>query len=199
LKGFQENINGSITIQSVRIRKSESMSTEKKERKQPMEGIERTLVLVKPDGVQRGLIGRIIQRFEDAGFKIVGAKMVWMNQDFGKKHYFDVAQRRGQKVLNNLLKFMTEGPVIALCIEGINAAENVRKIVGSTEPKSAMPGTIRGDFAHQSYAYTDQKNAAVKNLIHASGNVEEAGYEVKLWFTPEELHTYKTVHEIHTF
>jgi nucleoside-diphosphate kinase len=161
--------------------------------------MQRTLILIKPDGVQRGLIGRIIQRFEDAGLKIVGAKMVWMNQEFGKKHYFDIAQRRGEQVLKNLLKFMTEGPVMALCLEGVHAVENVRKIVGSTEPKSALPGTIRGDFAHHSYESTDGKGVAVRNLIHASGNYEEAQYEVKLWFTPEELHTYKTVHEIHTF
>ncbi|MGV8141589.1 MAG: nucleoside-diphosphate kinase [Candidatus Woesearchaeota archaeon] len=173
--------------------------TDKKndESKDPI--MQRTLVLVKPDGVQRGLIGRIIQRFEDVGLKIVGAKMVWIDKDFGKKHYFDIAQRRGEQVLNNLLKFMTEGPVMALCLEGVNAVENVRKIVGSTEPKSAMPGTIRGDFAHHSYESTDGKGVAVRNLIHASGKYDEAQYEVKLWFTPEELHTYKTVHEIHTF
>jgi nucleoside-diphosphate kinase len=161
--------------------------------------IERTLILVKPDGIQRGLVGRIIQKFEDAGIKMVGVKMVWMTPDFGKKHYFDVAQRRGEAVLNGLLKFMTEGPVLALCLEGINVVENVRKIVGSTEPKSALPGTIRGDFAHQSYAHIDKKGGAVRNLIHASGNVEEAKYEVALWFAPDELHSYKTVHEIHTF
>jgi len=161
--------------------------------------MQRTLILIKPDGVQRGLMGRIIQRFEDAGLKIVGAKMVWMNKEFGKKHYFDIAQRRGEVVLKNLLNFMTEGPVMALCIEGVNAAENVRKLVGSTEPKSALPGTIRGDFAHHSYESTDERGVAVRNLIHASGNYEEALYEVKLWFTDEELHTYKTVHEIHVF
>lgn len=161
--------------------------------------IERTLVLVKPDGVQRGLIGRITQRFEDAGMKIVGAKMVWIDEKLGKKHYFDVAQRRGEKVLNLLLKFMTTGPVMALCLEGVNVVENVRKIVGSTEPKSALPGTIRGDFAHHSYTYMDAKESAIKNLIHASGNVEEAKYEVSLWFRPDELHSYKTVHEVHTF
>ncbi|MEM4637504.1 MAG: nucleoside-diphosphate kinase [Candidatus Woesearchaeota archaeon] len=163
------------------------------------EHIERTLVLLKPDAIQRGLIGRIIQRFEDAGFKIVGAKMVWIDETFGKKHYFDIAERRGEKVLKMLLNFMTQGPVLALCIEGINAVENVRKIVGSTEPKSALPGTIRGDFAHHSYAYTDKKNTAIKNLIHASGNIKDAKYEVALWFKPEELHSYKTVHEIHVF
>ncbi len=161
--------------------------------------IERTLILIKPDGVQRGLIGRITQRFEDAGMKVVGAKMVWIDENLGKKHYFDVGQRRGEKVLSLLLKFMTTGPVMAYCLEGVNVVENVRKIVGSTEPKSALPGTIRGDFAHHSYGYMDAKESAIKNLIHASGNVEEAKYEVALWFKPEELNTYKTVHEIHTF
>ena len=165
----------------------------------PEDFVERTLVLLKPDAVQRGLMGRIIQRFEDIGFKIVGAKMVWMDETFGKKHYFDVADRRGEKVLKVLLKFMTQGPVLALCVEGIHAVENVRKIVGSTEPKSAMPGTIRGDFAHHSYVYTDNKDNAIKNLIHASGKLEEAKYEIALWFKPDELHSYKTVHEIHVF
>ena len=160
---------------------------------------ERSLVLIKPDGVQRGLMGRIIQRFEDVGIKIVGAKMVWIDEDFGKKHYFDIAERRGQKVLDVLLKFMTNGPVMAMCLEGISVVENVRKIVGSTEPKSALPGTIRGDFAHHSFSHTDKNDASIKNLIHASGNVDEAKFEVSLWFKPEELHSYKTVHEIHVF
>ena len=161
--------------------------------------MERTLVLLKPDAVTRGLMGRIFSRFEDAGFKVVGAKMVWMDKDFGKKHYFDVAERRGEKVLDLLLGFMTTGPVMALCIEGINAVENVRKMVGGTEPKSALPGTIRGDFAHISFAHADNQEKAIKNLIHASGNVEEAKQEVALWFKDEELHTYKTVHEVHVF
>ncbi len=163
------------------------------------EHIERTLVLLKPDAVQRALMGRIISRFEDAGFKIVGMKMVWIDEDFGKKHYFDVAERRGEQVLKNLLSFMTAGPVVAMCVEGVNAVENVRKIVGGTEPKSALPGTIRGDFAHHSFAHTDANGKPIKNLIHASGNLKEAEYEVNLWFKPEELHSYKTVHEIHTF
>ena len=161
--------------------------------------IERTLVLLKPDAVARGLMGRIIQRFEDAGLKIVGAKMVWMDQDFGKKHYFDVAERRGEKVLSALLDFMTAGPVLAMVIEGVNAAEIVRKMVGGTEPKAALPGTIRGDFAHHSYEHTDGKGQAIRNLVHASGNSKEADYEIKLWFKDNELHTYKTVHEIHTY
>jgi nucleoside-diphosphate kinase len=165
----------------------------------PKSDIQRTLILIKPDGVQRGLAGRVIQRFEDVGFKIVGAKMVWIDEKFGKKHYFDLAQRKGEKVLNNMLQFMTIGPVIALCLEGIDAVEIVRKMVGSTEPKSAQPGTIRGDFAHHSYNYTDSNNKAIRNLIHASGNADEAKYEIALWFKSEELHSYKTVHEIHVF
>ena len=94
---------------------------------------------------------------------------------------------------------ITEGPVVSMAIEGLHAVETVRKIVGGTEPKGASPGTIRGDFAHHSYQYTDTKGIAIKNLVHASGNVEEAKQEVELWFKPEELHTYKTVHEKHVF
>lgn len=160
--------------------------------------IERSLILIKPDGVKRGLIGNILTRFENAGFKIAGAKMTWVDEDFGKKHYFDIAERRGQKVLDCLLQFMTSGPVMAFVVEGVNAVENVRKMVGSTEPKAALPGTIRGDFAHASFGYTDKNDRAIENLIHASGNVEEARSEVALWFSVDELHEYKTAHEMHT-
>ena len=161
--------------------------------------IERTLVLLKPDAVKRGLMGRIISRFEDAGLKVLGSKMVLINEEFGKKHYSDIAQRRREKVLQVLLKFMTTGPVLALCLEGISAVENVRKLVGGTEPKSALPGTIRGDFSHISFAYADAQGKAIENLIHASGNAEEAKQEIALWFTAEELHSYKTAHEAHVF
>ena len=161
--------------------------------------IERTLVLLKPDAVKRGLMGRVISRFEDAGLKVVGAKMVLIDEAFGKKHYSDIAQRRGEKVLQVLLKIMTTGPVMALCLEGINAVEVVRKLVGGTEPKSALPGTIRGDFAHMSYADADGQNKAIENLIHASGNIEEAKTEIALWFTAKELHSYKTAQEVHVF
>lgn len=161
--------------------------------------IERTLVLLKPDAVARGLVGRVVQRFEDAGLKIVGAKMVWIDKEFGKKHYFDVAERRGEKVLNALLDVMTSGPVLAMVIEGVRAVEVVRKMVGGTEPKMAPPGTIRGDFAHHSFSYTDSKGVAIRNLVHASGNAKEAEYEIKLWFKENEMHSYKTVHEIHTY
>ncbi len=160
---------------------------------------ERTLILLKPDAVKRGLMGQVVTRFENAGFKIVGAKMLQIDEEFGKKHYFDIAERRGEKVLQVLLKFMTNGPLMALCLEGINAVENVRKMVGGTEPKSALPGTIRGDFAHVSFVHADNEDKAIANLIHASGNVEEAKTEVALWFNNEELHDYKTVHEVHVF
>ena len=161
--------------------------------------IERTLILFKPDAIKRALVGRIISRFEDAGFKFVGMKMVWIDEQFGRKHYTDIVERRGEKVFHSLMRFMTTGPILALCIEGVNVVENVRKMVGGTEPKSALPGTIRGDFAHVSFAHADHENKAIENLIHASGSVEEATQEIALWFKSEELHTYKTVHEVHVF
>ncbi|MBU0457187.1 MAG: nucleoside-diphosphate kinase [Nanoarchaeota archaeon] len=158
--------------------------------------IEKTLVLLKPDAVQRGLMGRIITRFEDAGFKMVGMKMVWVEKEFAKKHYSAHVEKSFYPGLETMI---TEGPVLAMVIEGLHAVETVRKIVGPTEPKSALPGTIRADFAHHSYEYTDKQGKAIKNLIHASGNIEEAKQEVALWFKPEELHSYKTVHEVHVF
>ncbi|HJX05797.1 MAG TPA: nucleoside-diphosphate kinase [Candidatus Nanoarchaeia archaeon] len=160
--------------------------------------IERTLVLIKPDGVQRGLIGRIITRFEDVGLKIIGMKMVWADKDFAHKHYTeDLAKRRGEHVRKYMTDFIMLGPVIAMAIEGVDAIENVRKMVGSTEPKAALPGTIRGDFTHVSYSHCDEKKQGVRNVIHASADKKDAEYEVKLWFKPEELHTYKTVHDVH--
>lgn len=161
--------------------------------------IERSLVLLKPDAVKRGLIGKILSRFEDAGLKIVGSKMVWVSEELGRKHYSDLGERKGEKVLNSMLKFMTSGPVMAFCIEGVNAVENIRKMVGGTEPKSAQPGTIRGDFSHVSFAHADKANKAIENLIHASGSVDEAKIEINLWFKDQELHSYKTVHEAHVF
>jgi len=159
--------------------------------------IQKTLVLLKPDAVQRCFVGKIIERFENVGLKIVGMKMIWIDKDHGKKHYFDVEERHGKKVLNSLVDYLTEGPVIAMVLEGVSAVDNVRKIVGSTYPNEAMPGTIRGDFSHISKNYANANDKKVSNLIHASAKPEEAEYEIKLWFKPEEIHTYKTVHEIH--
>lgn len=162
--------------------------------------IERTLVLIKPDGVQRSLAGEIISRFEKVGLKIVGMKMQWVNTDFAKKHYTeDIAIRRGEHVRKVLVEFISSGPVIAFVLEGVHAIEIVRKMVGGTEPRAAVPGTIRGDYAHVSYKHADEKEIAVKNLIHASADEKDASVEVPLWFSEEELHSYPTVHDVHIF
>lgn len=159
--------------------------------------IQRTLVLIKPDGVQRGLSGDIIQRFEKVGLKIVGMKMIWIDKNFANNHYIGVGERKGQKVLEMLLDLITMGPVIAIVLEGVDAVPVVRKICGPTEPKEAQPGTIRGDYAHVSYAYSDRVSEAVRNVVHASGEPEEAEHEISLWFKPEEIHDYPSVHDIH--
>ena len=160
--------------------------------------MEQTLVLLKPDAVERGLIGRIIGRFETVGLKIIGMKMVWIDEKFALKHYTeDIAKRRGAHVREWLSTYIVEGPVIAIAIEGLHAIEAVRKIVGSTEPKSAPAGTIRGDFALHSYSFADKKKKAIRNLIHASGDEKDAKYELNLWFDKKELHSYETVAEKH--
>ncbi len=158
---------------------------------------EQTLVLIKPDGVVRGLIGKIISRFEDTGLKIIGMKMKWIDDNFAKQHYTeDISKKYGERVRQNLISYITEGPVIAIVFEGVDAVKVVRKLVGPTYANEAPPGTIRGDFAHISQSYANAKELKVKNLIHASGNLEEAKIEVSLWFSKEELHGYKTAHDI---
>jgi nucleoside-diphosphate kinase len=156
---------------------------------------ERTLVVLKPDAVVRGLAGRIIQRFEDASLKIIGMKMREMDADFTRKHYFDLEERLGPVVYHATAAFMQRGPVIALVVEGEDAVATVRKIVGSTYPNEAPPGSIRGDFAHQSKAVAIATGKAVANLVHASGKPEEAKYEVDLWFDATELYEYRTAAE----
>ncbi len=154
---------------------------------------ERTLVLLKPDAMGRGLAGRIIARFEDTGLKIVGVKMQWMDGEFTRRHYFDLEERLGAEVYDVTAKFMQQGPVLALVLEGADAVATVRKLVGGTYPNEAAPGTIRSDFAHVSKAASQATGKAVANLVHASGNRDEAAYEVNLWFTKEELHEYRTL------
>lgn len=162
--------------------------------------IEQTLVLVKPDGVQRGLIGEIIKRFEQRGLKIVALKLVKIDKDFAKQHYTeDITIRRGEKVREMLLDYISEGPVVAMAIEGVDAIENVRKIVGTTESKSALPGTIRGDYSHVSFNYADNNNLPIKNLIHASGDSEDAKIELALWFSVDEFHEYKRSEDMHLY
>lgn len=159
--------------------------------------IEKTLVLLKPDCVQRGFIGEIVSRFERVGFKIIGMKMVWVDEERAEKHYADLKERRGKRVFNNNKNFLMSAPVIAVCLEGVAAIDNARKMCGAAESKSAPPGTIRGDYSHISYNYADGKNVVVRNIIHASADKKDAERETKLWFSPEELHNYKTAHEVH--
>ncbi len=156
--------------------------------------IQRTLVLLKPDAVQRGHMGEIISRFEKVGLKMVAMKLVWADKEFAKRHY---AEHVGKKFYPGLEALITLGPVLAMAVEGIDAIETVRKLVGPTEPKSAPPGTIRGDFAHVSYGYADAKGISIKNLIHASANEADAKKELALWFNDKEMHSYKTVHDVH--
>jgi nucleoside-diphosphate kinase len=158
--------------------------------------MERTLVLIKPDGVFRHLIGKIISRFEDIGLKIIGLKMIWVDENIAKKHYReDVAERHGKKVRNELITYLKEGPVIAMVLEGADAIKVTRKIVGSTYPNESPAGTIRGDFVHISKEYGNRKGIMIKNLIHASGNKEEADIEIPLWFDKKELHSHKTIRD----
>jgi nucleoside-diphosphate kinase len=163
--------------------------------------VQRTLVLCKPDAVQRGIVGEIIQRFERVGLKIVGIKMAAPDVDLYEKHYEEIGKlitRRGEQTFRYNLDYMLTGPVIAICLEGIEAVELVRKIVGPTEPKSAPMGTIRGDYSHMSFGYSDAKGIGVPNLVHASGSVEEAKEEVKLWFTEKETYDYEDLNEKYT-
>lgn len=161
--------------------------------------VERTLVLLKPDAVARGLSGRVLQRFEDAALKIVGTKMKWMDAEFTRRHYADLEERLGSEVYNLTATFMQQGPVIALVLEGYDAIATVRKIVGSTYPDQAPAGTIRGDFSHMSRGASVAVGKAVANLIHASGNREEAAQEVQLWFAKDELFDYKTLAESYIY
>ncbi len=160
--------------------------------------LERTLILFKPDALQRGLVGEILTRFERVGLRIVATKMIAPDKQHFHTHYEEIGQvitRRGETVFNQVLGMMTDGPVIAMVFEGVEAVALVRKMVGATEPKSSAPGTIRGDFSHMSYGYADTEEKGIPNLIHASGDSEEAVKEVAHWFTDEELFDYEALHE----
>lgn len=160
--------------------------------KHPSETIQRSLVLLKPDAVNRGLIGEIIQRFERVGLKMAALKMIWPTEDTAMKHYTeDLAERRGEHVRKLMVEMLVSGPIVAFVVEGVEAVEQVRKMVGATEPKSAAPGTIRGDYAHVSFKHADSKQMGVFNLIHASGNAEEAEQEIDVWFNPDEVHAFE--------
>ena len=138
---------------------------------------ERTLVIVKPDGVQRGLVGPILSRLEARGLKLVGLKLVQVSADLAARHY---AEHEGKPFYPGLLKYITSGPVVVLSVEGTSAVQMVRNAVGATNPLNAAPGTIRGDLALD----------IGRNLIHASDAPETATRELALWFADAELVTY---------
>ena len=159
---------------------------------------EETLVLFKPDALQRGLVGEIVTRFERVGLKIVATKMIQPDREHYQHHYEDIGKlktRAGEHIFDITLEMMSQGPVIAMVLRGVGAVELVRKMVGGTEPKSAAPGTIRGDFSHMSYEYADHHKKGIPNLIHASGDIDEATAEIAHWFSTPEIYEYKAVHE----
>ncbi len=182
---------------------------------------ERTLVIIKPDGIQRSLIGEIIGRYERIGLKLVGMKMMVATAEQVEQHYtLDPNWKRivgeksiasyvkkgitppstdpvevGNQVVAVLRKYITSGPVVAMVWQGAHAVEIIRKITGGTEPRSTDVGTIRGDYVLDSYVMADTDQRAIRNLIHASGSVEEANNEIKHWFADSEITNYKLVQE----
>jgi nucleoside-diphosphate kinase len=182
---------------------------------------ERTLVVIKPDGIQRSLIGEIIKRLERIGLKLVALKMLVPTAAFIEKHYtLDSNWRmsngtktiKGYKdkgltpptedpmkmsgmTLEKLKTYMSSGPVVATVWEGAHSVQIVRKITGGTEPLTSDVGTIRGDFVLDSYQISDGDGRAVRNLIHASGSADEAEKEIDLWFKPEEIINYRLIQE----
>lgn len=163
-----------------------------------MSVFERTLVILKPDTIQRGLVGQVIARFERAGLKIVAMKMVAPDELHFHKHYEGISNlisRWGEDIYNVTLSQMTETPVIVFVLEGVEVVSYVRKLIGTTDPKDSAPGTIRGDFTHITRAYTNPIGATLPNILHASGNPEEAVQEIKLWFDDAEVYgDYETAH-----
>ncbi len=182
---------------------------------------EKTLVIIKPDGLQRNLAGTIIERYERAGLKLVALKMVVVSPEQVEKHYtLDPSWRQSNgaktikgyldkgltppstdplemsgRTLEELKKYMSSGPVIPMVWQGAHAVQIVRKITGGTEPLTSDVGTIRGDFVIDSYQTSDGDGRSVRNLVHASGSVAEAEAEINLWFKPEELIKYRLVNE----
>ncbi|MFH1236997.1 MAG: nucleoside-diphosphate kinase [Candidatus Aenigmatarchaeota archaeon] len=141
--------------------------------------MEKTLVLIKPDGVDRNLIGEIIRRFEDGGLKVRNMKMVAPTSDFVETHY---AMHKGKPFFELLIKYLANRQVVAMVLEGKDAVAHVRRIVGATDPSKADKGTIRGDLGDDSCEKADKEHRSIYNLIHASGTPDEAKAELKLWF-----------------
>jgi nucleoside-diphosphate kinase len=180
--------------------------------------IEQTLVIVKPDGVQRGLLGEILTRFERVGLKVVGMKFTWPDREQVGQHYTDdeayltgvgekalrsaheqgravseTALEIGQRVREANMRYLSTGPVLVMVLEGNTAVETVRTIIGGTNPLTADIGTIRGDLTNDDFSQADAEGRAVRNLMHASSDHSEAAREIPLWFEKDELHDYQTV------
>ena len=182
---------------------------------------EKTFIIIKQDGVQRSLIGEIIGRFERIGLKLIAMRMCLPNPEMARKHYTidpEWVRKAGQKSIDNykskgfvppsddpleignkvllrLEKYLSSGPVITMVWQGAHAIQIVRKLVGGTEPLSSDTGTIRGDFVLDSYRMSDQDERSIRNLIHASGSVDEAHKEIDLWFKKDEIIKYKHIQE----
>ncbi|OIO47887.1 MAG: nucleoside-diphosphate kinase [Candidatus Portnoybacteria bacterium CG06_land_8_20_14_3_00_39_12] len=186
---------------------------------------EKTLVLIKPDGVKRGLVGEVISRIEQRGLKLIALKMIWADDSKVDGHYpKDAAwvKRLGEKgiatceahqlnaklvlgsdnpvkigcdVRSWLVSYLTSGPMIAMIIKGIHSVTMVRKLVGPSVPANAEMGTIRGDFSVDSPTVANAEHRAVHNLVHASETSQESAHEIKYWFSPKEIHDYKRAEE----
>lgn len=190
--------------------------------------MERTLIIIKPDAIQRNIVGDIITRFEKVGLKIVGMKMFIPSEELLNHHYpvdrKEFIEGMGHKTLDNykdlgldpkehfghddpyqiglvvqkwLVDFMISNPVIATVLEGPHAIEVVRKIRGHTLPLKAQPGTITGDYSFDSSSIANNDMRPIRNLVHASGNEEEAKFEIELWFNKDELFDYEAIHQSH--
>lgn len=187
--------------------------------------MERTLVLVKPDGVQRGLIGQVIKRFEDSGMKVVALKMIKPTKELASKNYPDseewyrrVGERSidtftkmgmdikkkfgttepiviGKTIKSWLVNFLSSSEVVAMVMEGNRAADNGRRLVGETDPLKAMPGSIRGDFSIDNIINGNTLSRPAVNVVHASGSADEAAQEIPVWFTKSEIFEYKRDNE----
>lgn len=186
---------------------------------------QKALIIIKPDGVQRGLIGKIIKRFETVGLTIIGLKFIWATSEQIIAHYPETDawfKKVGERTLTNyakkgldakrvfntndaisigktvkkwLIDYLQESPLFFAVVEGYEAIEIVRKISGNTIPLLALPGTIRGDFSHDCIDLANEQNRPLRNIIHASDTVEDGKKEVALWFTPEELFSYERCDE----
>lgn len=181
---------------------------------------ERTLVILKPDAVQRGLVGDLLKRFENTGLKLVAMKMIVPKEEIVWKHYNkDDAwfQSKGEKLVENLkaagrpvekeaieygreiigalVKFMTASPVVPMVWEGNQSVAIIKKIVGGTEPATSIVGTIRGDYTLDSYEIANLDDRAVRNLVHCTDEPAESEREISLWFSPEEVINYRLIAE----